>query len=71
MALLEIRKYPDKILKEKTILVTNLNGETQRLIDDMIETMYAVNGVGLAANQVGVSKRLCVIDVSARGEKRP
>lgn len=71
MALLEIKKYPDKILKEKTSLVKNLDGEIQRLIDDMIETMYATRGVGLAANQVGVPKRLCVIDTSAREEKRP
>lgn len=64
MALLEIKKYPEKILKEKTVPVTEINGSIQRLIDDMIETMYAAKGVGLAANQVGFSKRLCVIDIS-------
>lgn len=71
MALLEIKKYPEKILKEKTAPVVDINSSIQRLIDDMIETMYAAEGVGLAANQVGVSKRLCVIDVSAADEKTP
>jgi peptide deformylase len=71
MALLEIKKYPENILKEKTALVVDINSSIQRLIDDMIETMYAAKGVGLAANQVGVSTRLCVIDVSVADEKTP
>ena len=71
MAQLEIKKYPEKILKEKTVPVIDIDSSIQRLIDDMIETMYAVKGVGLAANQVGVSKRLCVIDISAADEKTP
>ena len=71
MALLEIKKYPEKVLKEKTAPVVDINSSIQRLIDDMIETMYAAKGVGLAANQVGVSKRLCVIDISAADEKTP
>ncbi len=71
MALLEIKKYPDRILKEKAGLVTEINSDLQRLIDDMIETMYAARGIGLAANQVGVSKRICVIDASVNGEKMP
>jgi peptide deformylase len=66
MAVLEIRKYPDRILKQKTSPVAILDGEVQRLIDDMIETMYAAPGVGLAAPQVGVSKRLAVIDISTK-----
>ena len=71
MALLEIKKYPEKVLKEKTAPVVDINSSIQRLIDDMIETMYAAKGVGLAANQVGVSKRLCVIDISMAVEKTP
>jgi len=72
MSLLEIKKFPEKILKEKTSPVEDIDDHIQRLIDNMIETMYAVRGVGLAANQVGVSKRLCVIDVSAvEGENKP
>ena len=71
MSVREIKKYPDKVLKEKTQLVTDCNAELDKLIDDMIETMYAAPGVGLAANQVGVSKQVAVIDVSGREEKSP
>ncbi|NWF75192.1 MAG: peptide deformylase [Nitrospirae bacterium] len=69
MAIIEIKKYPDKILKQKTVDVTDLNSDTQYLIDNMIETMYSVRGLGLAANQVGVSRRLCVIDCSSKEDK--
>ncbi len=69
MAILEIRKYPDNVLRKKTTAVNEFNSELQRLIDDMIETMYAAPGVGLAANQVGVSKQIAVIDVSVKDEK--
>jgi len=51
--------------------VTSFDGELQALIDNMIETMYAAPGVGLAAPQVGVSRRLAVIDVSTKEEKAP
>jgi len=71
MAVLEIRKYPEEILKKKAQLVENIDRDLQRLIDDMIETMYAAPGIGLAAPQVGVSKRLIVIDVSTKDEKHP
>lgn len=69
MAIIEIKKYPDKILKQKTADITDLNSDTQYLIDNMIETMYSVRGLGLAANQVGVSRRLCVIDCSSKEDK--
>lgn len=71
MAVLEIRKYPDRVLKQKAIPVASVNRELQVLIDDMIETMYAAPGVGLAAPQVGISKRLAVIDVSTKGSQMP
>ena len=71
MAILEIKKFPEKILREKTLPVREFNSKLQRLIDDMIETMYAAPGVGLAANQVGVSKQVIVIDVSSREENVP
>jgi peptide deformylase len=71
MGVLEIRKYPDKILKQKTTPVQTIDGITQRLIDDMIETMRAVHGVGLAANQVGIPQKLCIIDLSLREDKAP
>ncbi len=71
MALLEIKKYPEKILKQMSSYVENIDGDIQLLIDNMLETMYASRGVGLAANQVGVLKRVCIIDTSSKEEKRP
>lgn len=71
MAVREIRKYPDNVLKQKASPVATINQDLQDLIDDMIETMYAAPGVGLAAPQVGVSKRLAVIDISAKGAEIP
>jgi peptide deformylase len=71
MAILEIKKYPEKVLKQKALPVTTFDQELQTLIDDMIETMYAAPGVGLAAPQVGESKRLAVIDISSREDKFP
>ena len=63
MALLEILKYPDPLLKQVAKPVTSVTAETVRLIEDMVETMYAAPGVGLAAPQVGVSKRIIVLDI--------
>ena len=63
--------YPDKFLKEKTHDLSNIDAETQQLIDDMIETMQGALGIGLAANQVGVPKRLCVVDLSTKEKKAP
>jgi peptide deformylase len=62
MALLEILKYPDPILTKVAGPVKSISGETVRLIDDMVETMYAAPGIGLAAPQVGVSERIIVLD---------
>lgn len=64
MPVLPIVKYGDPVLREPTRPVTAIDEPLQRLIEDMIATMYAAPGVGLAANQVGVSKRLTVIDLS-------
>ena len=69
MALIEIKRYPEKILKQKTSPLDTINDATHRLIEDMLETLYAARGLGLAANQVGISKRLCVIDTSLEREK--
>lgn len=71
VALLEINKFPDKILKQKTVPVENLDSLIQHLIDNMIETMNFARGLGLAANQVGVLKRLCVIDMRMKEDKGP
>jgi len=62
--ILTIRKYPDPILSQPGEPVTEFNAELRKLIADMFETTYASQGVGLAAPQVGVSKRLTVIDLS-------
>ncbi len=70
MAILEIKKYPDKVLKQKSAAIENIDDKLQQLIDDMLETMYAAPGIGLAAPQVGVLKRLIVIDVSHRDEEK-
>ena len=66
MALREIRKYPDPVLRKKTSRVERIDSALDRLIEDMVETMHAAPGVGLAANQVGVSLQLAVIDLSSR-----
>lgn len=60
--ILDIIKYPNKILTRKTKRVVKVDEETKKLIDDMVETLYAKKGAGLAANQVGVSKRIAVVD---------
>lgn len=69
MAILPIRKYGDEVLRRPAELVSEIDDSIQTLIGDMAETMYAAPGVGLAANQVGVSKRLMLIDLSVG--KRP
>lgn len=69
MAILQIRHYPDPVLKKKAQPVTEFTAELRQLAGDMTETMYAAPGVGLAAPQVGVSKRLAVIDCAAKDEE--
>ncbi len=63
MALLKIRKFPDPVLKEPARTVENIDGKLAGFIDSMVQTMYAAPGVGLAAPQVGESRRVIVIDV--------
>lgn len=60
MAILKIRIYPDNSLRKKALAVTKLTDEDKKLIKDMIDTMYVSDGVGLAAPQVGVSKRIFI-----------
>jgi len=60
MTILRVVKYPAKVLRTKTKEVERVTDEDRKLVKDMIETMYAENGVGLAANQVGISKQLFV-----------
>ncbi len=69
MARLAILEYPDKRLRLRAEPVEDVDDEIRRLVSDMLETMYAAAGIGLAATQVNVRKRLLVIDVSeARDE---
>jgi peptide deformylase len=60
--LYQIRKYGDPILKQKAEPVTVFNEELKTIFADMLETMYSASGLGLAANQVGILKRMLVID---------
>src|SRR5260221_13089642 len=63
MALLPILTAPDPRLKKKSQPVETVDGELRQLMDDMLETMYAAPGIGLAAPQIGVLKRVIVLDI--------
>ena len=63
MAVMQIRTLPDPVLRQKAKKVGSIDGSIQKLIDDMIETMRAFHGVGLAAPQVGVPLRIAVIEM--------
>ena len=65
MAVLPIRIYPDSVLRRRAQPVEHVDEALLRLIDDMVETMYAAPGIGLAAPQVGVSLRVFVVDVTS------
>lgn len=69
MALLPILEYPDPRLRERALPVTTFDEALGRLVDDMLETMYAAPGIGLSATQVNVNRRLLVIDVSERHDE--
>ncbi len=64
MAILDILHFPDNRLRNKAKPVAEVDDETRRLVDDMFETMYQAPGIGLAATQVNVAKRVVVIDIS-------
>ncbi|MCX7977868.1 MAG: peptide deformylase, partial [Bdellovibrionaceae bacterium] len=69
MAVLKILTYPDPRLKEVSKPVTDFDQDLKKLAEDMLETMYAARGIGLAAPQVNVLKRMVVIDTRPRDEK--
>ena len=72
MALLQILTEPNRTLREKSSIVEKVDSSIQKLMDDMLETMYAAPGIGLAAIQVGVPKRVIVLDISQKeGPKKP
>jgi peptide deformylase len=68
MSLLPIRIYPDPVLRVRSRPVETFDEALARLVMDMVETMHAAPGIGLAANQVGVERRVAVVDLSA-GER--
>ena len=69
MAILEIIKYPDPLLKEQSLVVSSFDAELGKLLDSMAETMYEANGIGLAAPQVGKLLQIAVVDVSREGNE--
>jgi peptide deformylase len=69
MALLQILEFPDPRLRTRAQSVTHVDAALRTLIDDMFETMYAAPGIGLAATQVNVAKRLLVIDLSEKRDQ--
>ena len=72
MALRKILTEPNKVLREKSLKVESVDKDLQNLMDDMLETMYAAPGIGLAAIQVGIPKRIIVLDISYKeGNKNP
>ena len=70
MALREILTEPNEILRKKSLLVDQVDGDIQKLMDDMLETMYLAPGIGLAAIQVGVLKRVIVLDIARKDEPK-
>ena len=68
MALRTIREYGDDVLERRCKEVKEVTPRIRELVDDMLETMYEANGVGLAAPQVGILKRIVVIDVSPEAD---
>ena len=72
MAIKTILTEPNKILRQKSLPVEKINKEIQTLMDDMLETMYAAPGIGLAAVQIGVPKKIIVLDIARDYEpKKP
>ena len=72
MALRQILTEPNEILRKKSLPVDSVDKDLQILMDDMVETMQAAPGIGLAANQVGIPKRVIVLDIEQKeGNKKP
>ncbi len=70
MAVREILTEPNKILRQVSKPVDKVTKEEQLLMDDMLETMYYANGIGLAAIQIGIPKRIIVMDISKKEEEK-
>ena len=70
MTVKTILTEPNKLLRQVSIPVKKVGKEEQKLMDDMLETMYEANGIGLAAIQVGIPKRIIVMDISKNENKK-
>ena len=70
MSIRNIVIEPDPILRKKSELLESVNDDTRKLLDDMLQTMYAAPGIGLAAVQIGILKRVLVIDISKKEEEK-
>ena len=70
MAIKEILTEPNKILRQVSKPVQKVSKEEQKLMDDMVETMYQANGIGLAAIQIGIPKRIIVMDISKNDQEK-
>ena len=70
MAIKKILTEPNKILRQVSKNVQKVTKEEQKLMDDMLETMYHANGIGLAAIQIGIPKRIIVMDISKNNENK-
>ena len=70
MALREILTEPNRILRQKSLPVEKVDEDLRKLMDDMLETMYAAPGIGLAAIQVGIPKRVIVLDIAPKDSPR-
>ena len=68
MALRKIIKMPNSFLRKKASAVDTIDNDIKHILDDMLETMYNANGIGLAATQIGIDKRLIVMDCSSDDE---
>ncbi|MDC0513497.1 peptide deformylase [Pelagibacteraceae bacterium] len=71
MTIRKILTEPDPFLRQKSHNVDSVDNEIRKLMDDMLDTMYSAPGIGLAAIQVGIPKRIIVIDLSKEDEKKP
>ena len=70
MTVKTILTEPNKILRQISLPVEEVNDEVRKLMDDMLETMYSAQGIGLAAIQIGIPKRIIVMDLSKKDEKK-
>ena len=70
MAVLKVLEWPHKVLETKSVDVNDFNEELKQFVSDMHETMDAANGIGLAAIQIGVPKRIIVMDIAKKDEKK-